>query len=903
MRILLFSPSLLVALWLPHVAANLAAVEPVAIDTPFVHFQITPDTGRYEIVDKRSWVTWRSNPHASRFGEVSLLRAGKSINRPLGRCVAKRVGMGLELEFRPDPDQPEAVVWVGVRALNDRRTIEFSYRADPALGVEKVRLLDAALWTGADERGYVLVPVREGLLVPADSGLAFTNRFDTYAYEGCHMAMLGVVKNGSAALISWSDPYVMAEVTSVLPGPGGSGARQVVAPSLVLRRSADSFRVGFLGRGDYVDIARAYREVAREKGYVVNWQTKLRQNPDRARLFGAVNFKLWTALARQMNEDSSKEESVQLNWTFDEAARVAEHLKYDLELDRVLFGLGGWIHRGYDNQHPDILPTAPECGGDVAFRDAVRRVRQLGYVLAPHDNYQDIYRDSPSWNVDLITKGSDGKLAVGGRWLGGRAYLTCSKQAFGLAQRPQNLEAVRRLTGDCAYFIDTTYAAGLVECYDPMHPLTRVDDLHWKQALSDYARGVFGMFGSECGREWAVPHADFFEGLTGVSGGYYADAGLTSRLGATVVPLFDLVYRDGIAMYGKYDYAPAAAAGYVLHHVMLGRPLNYHEVPPHLYWERPEVVPGAGTVPIRPLAPEMEQTARREAMLSFQWLPTEVVTNNYAAFVHFTDGKGKVAFQADHEPKTPTAAWPKGGTMESRFMGVIVPDGLEGTYEIRVGLVDPKTGQRVRLLGEDDGERRYRVAQLVVRSDAMTLQPLVNGGDPALFTRADNGWAAGMCELDRFVKNTYEILSPMNELTSRQPMLRHDFLSADRLVQRSVFGKGPQAVTATVNAGASVVRCQSSLGGEVKLPANGFLVEGPTFVAFCAGSWAGRDYGAPVLFTLRSLDGRSLASSHRVRVFHGFGDDRIRLRGRELRAPRQLIVESGWRIESSDPNE
>ena len=32
-------------------------------------------------------------------------------------------------------------------------------------------------------------------------------------------------------------------------------------------------------------------------------------------------------------------------------------------MDNVLFTMGGWIHRGYDNQHPDILPAAPECGG------------------------------------------------------------------------------------------------------------------------------------------------------------------------------------------------------------------------------------------------------------------------------------------------------------------------------------------------------------------------------------------------------------------------------------------------------------------------------------------------------------------------------------------------------------
>ena len=83
----------------------------------------------------------------------------------------------------------------------------------------------------------------------------------------------------------------------------------------------------------------------------------------------------------------------------------------------MLFTLGGWIHRGYDNQHPDILPTAPECGGDAAFADCARRVMALGYLFCLHDNYQDIYRDSPSWDERLhherLRMASSPKAAIG----------------------------------------------------------------------------------------------------------------------------------------------------------------------------------------------------------------------------------------------------------------------------------------------------------------------------------------------------------------------------------------------------------------------------------------------------------------------------------------------------------
>jgi hypothetical protein len=485
-------------------------------------------------------------------------------------------------------------------------------------------------------------------------------------------------------------------------------------------------------------------------------------HPEREKLFGAINFKLWSMLDRRMNEASTQEERVRVNWTFSEAAQVAEHLKYDLQLDKVLFIVGGWIHRGYDNQHPDILPTAPECGGDAAFSDCARRVRQLGYLFCLHDHYQDIYRDSPSWDENLIMKNRDGSLTKGGHWAGGLAYLTCSRKAVELAQRPQNLPAVKKMSDADAYFIDTTYAAGLQECFDPNHPLTRLDDMHWKQAISDYARVVFGILGSECGREWAIPHSDFFEGLTGVSGHAYHDEKLLGKVGGIVVPMFEIVYRDTIAMYGKYGYNISQSADYVLRHILMGRPLNYHNVPPHLYW----------------------------------------LNTNRA--------------------ETAAAATP----------------------------------------------------------------------DAGVFTRAEHGWAEGLHPLDRFVKNTAEILSPINELTARSVLNEHRFLTADRKVQLTVFSAPyGEELNVIVNGSEKDFRVQTSVSGwGVVLPPNGFVVQSPRFVAFLASEYRGLKYDRPSLFTLRSLDQQPLERASRVRVFHGFGDDHLLLQGKTFSVQREAVL-------------
>ena len=178
-------------------------------------------------------------------------------------------------------------------------------------------------------------------------------------------------------------------------------------------------------------------------------------------------------------------------------------------------------------------------------------------------------------------------------------------------------------------------------------------------------------------------------------------------------------------------------------------------------------------------------------------------------------------------------------------------------------------------------------------SDLVELLPpayRASDADAEAFVRGDNGWTGGMHPFDRFVKNTYEILSPLNELTSRAEMTGHAFLTRDGLVQRSVFGQGRTAVTVVVNFGAGEFTAESALGGKVRLPRYGFLVESREFAAFHALSWNGIDYDSPVLFTMRSQSGRSLARAPRVRIYHGFGDSRLRWRDTVFEVEKERVV-------------
>lgn len=863
-------------------AAKALADQPaIVLDSSKIQVRISPVTGAFELTDKRTGVVWAADPRQSRLGTVTLREDNADRTIPLQSFQAERRGAAVILRHEL-PGKEARPFTVQLAILPDGETLEVACATeDPR--VRRVRLLDGAMWMSDVDRGSVVVPARLGMEIPADSGKAFQRAFPTSGYEGCHCEMVILSKLGSRALITWHDIDAVFQLQSVTEKCPVAGAKQVLLPGLDLSSKPMSMRIRLMGSASYGEVARAYRQIAKEKGMLVTWEEKLRESPRREALFGASNVKLWTCLNRRMDEDSRREESVRVEWTFDQAARIAEHLKKDLQIDRVLFTLGGWTTGGYDCRHPDIMPANPECGGNEGLADCARRVKALGYTLCLHDNYQDMYRDAPSWGEDWLMKDRQGKPRKGGRWLGGTAWLTCAPKALELAQRPKNLPEVKRVINPESYFIDTTFAVGPQECFDPKHPLTHADDVHWKQELSRYARREFGIFGSECGREWAIPCSDFFEGLSGVSGQHYHHMKTIEEVGGRAMPIFEMIYHDCIQIYGKYGYRPEKATAYVLYHLLVGRPLNYHQIPQGLYWQN---TAKQESLPLKPGNARVESLGPRRIRISYTWNVHGPITGPWRVLVHFTNPNGRILGQNDHDLKP--AQWSVGEVTTGPFE-VTLPD-AKTPIDIRVGLFQPAADLRALLTGSDDGERRYVVGRLQLKPDSVVFElpsPSASSSREGLFVRGDNGWPQDMHPVDRFLKNTHEILGPINRLSSQLTLTEHEFLTPDGQVRRSTFGNDMEVV---VNFGDADFSYHSRRWGDVVLPPDGFLAHGPGFLAFCAREFQTQSHQNPPLFTVTSLDGQPLEQSARIRVYHGFGDAQFTWFGRTGEIQRESVL-------------
>jgi hypothetical protein len=138
--------------------------------------------------------------------------------------------------------------------LADPPRVDYSAIAEGE--VKELRLLSKALPVGPGANNYYAAPDRMGIQLRPEGDKPFSRRFR----DSCSMAMIGAVKEGSALLVTWTDPSTEVRVDY------GVQSTPQFRMGLAMRERASSVRLQPLGRGGYVEIAKAYPAVARERG-------------------------------------------------------------------------------------------------------------------------------------------------------------------------------------------------------------------------------------------------------------------------------------------------------------------------------------------------------------------------------------------------------------------------------------------------------------------------------------------------------------------------------------------------------------------------------------------------------------------------------------------------------------
>jgi hypothetical protein len=435
-----------------------------------------------------------------------------------------------------------------------------------------------------------------------------------------------------------------------LPGERYSSLAPVWRSSMGALRYARTVKLTLVD-GGYVGMAKLYRQCVQKNGRFVSLREKIGKNPLIEGMIGAPDLKIYIYTNRR-NETRLRSWSEPVldgyecvHTTFDQVGEIVDDMKH-MGIEHALVLLGGWNRAGYDREHIDMWPPAEKAGGVHGLSHASKKAVDSGYVFSLHDNYQDIYPDSPSYDEKYVMKHEDGSPKLGGIWDGGLCRLVCSSAAHELAEPV--IRSVRDATSVNSYYLDTTTSAPMYECYDEAHPITRKDDRENKTKLLEHLAEQGWVVGAEAGVDWAVPVCSFFEGMPGSSIGL--NHGIESAGFGIMVPLFNLVYHDAVVCYWQHGqpFGREDHINHVLHDLVSAQPSSWSFV--YDQWEdlKPLIAQCYGL-----LARLHEQTAHSE-LVSHEFLTggfemhrsvfgdgTEVVVN-FDIISHEYDGR-KVA--------------------------------------------------------------------------------------------------------------------------------------------------------------------------------------------------------------------------------------------------------------------
>jgi len=126
-----------------------------------------------------------------------------------------------------------------------------------------------------------------------------------------------------------------------------------------------------------------------------------------------------------------------------------------------------------------------------------------------------------------------------------------------------------------------------------------------------------------------------------------------------------------------------------------------------------------GWTPIQLVGVEVRWLGNRKFELTLRWKADKPTDEPHHVFVHFTNPKSQrgeqIAFQGDHAPDLPTTQWQ--GEVVTRTVVTVPEQWGADRYSVRVGLWNPKTGYRLRLMGEVDDTLRIVVGDLVLKGE------------------------------------------------------------------------------------------------------------------------------------------------------------------------------------------
>lgn len=390
---------------------------------------------------------------------------------------------------------------------------------------------------------YTLLNWQQGLLVPNTWKTAVDKVvFDGFmGTAGAYMPWFGQVKDRAGYIAICEQPWNAAYYTEhPAEGPYTHvGIRW--EPSLGKMDYRRVMKYSFVKDCDYNDLCKIYRNYVIEKGRFKSLAEKAVKTPSIDQLIGSAFLHKGIKTQVMTNSDFYDAENPDKNNHLTPFSVRTEEIKkfYELGVEKLYLHLDGWAEPGYDNQHPDYLPTCEKAGGWKAMKELSDTMHECGYLFGIHDQYRDYYYAAKTFDENFATRLADGTIPSHARWAGGPQTYLCATQAPFYVKRNFTEIMDNGIKLDCAYLDVFTCNEG-DECSHPWHKMTRRECYEYRNACFEYLLSKGILPSSEEVNDWAIPSLVFC---------HYAPYDfMLDRPGSPKkgipVPLFNLVYHD-----------------------------------------------------------------------------------------------------------------------------------------------------------------------------------------------------------------------------------------------------------------------------------------------------------------------------------------------------------------------
>ena len=252
----------ILAAWIAGLSlATMGFAQTATLENQGLRLEIQRSDAAIKLTDKSTGVVWTIGPP-----QVVMEDGRAQPIRPVGgiaqtrESLSYRTEVGLEFRVRLGQNPP-AVEY----------SVAGSLQSPGRPTIREIRLFNDSLALGPGEENYYAVPHRMGILLRAEGDKRSSRRLG-YS-SGCSMAMMGAVQKGSALLVSWDSP----EAFLVIEHSAQPHSR--LSAGIAFQESGRTVRLQPLGRGGYVEIAKAYRLIARQRGLLKTLAEKIKENP------------------------------------------------------------------------------------------------------------------------------------------------------------------------------------------------------------------------------------------------------------------------------------------------------------------------------------------------------------------------------------------------------------------------------------------------------------------------------------------------------------------------------------------------------------------------------------------------------------------------------------------------